>query len=112
MNARDEAKKTADPVDWHPADIVAALRKAGWSLRRLSQHHGYAPTVLRSALARPWPKAERLIAEAIGVDPASIWPSRQKRRRTRTCSSQDSTFPLNPDRKSAASDTNVNVDAA
>lgn len=62
--------------DWHPADIVAALHKKGWSLRKLSVHHGYAPTVLRQAVARRWPKGERLIAQAIGVEPGLIWPSR------------------------------------
>jgi Ner family transcriptional regulator len=62
--------------DWHPADIVAALRKAGWSLRRLSVHHGYRPGQLASATFGPWPKGERLIAAAIGVAPEVIWPSR------------------------------------
>lgn len=66
-------------VDWHRADIVAELRKAGWSLRRLSLHHGYtSATTLTNALERRWPKGERLIAEAIGVDPAIIWPSRYR----------------------------------
>lgn len=69
--------KKAAPEDWHRADIVAALRKAGWSIRRLSKHHGYAnPSTLCNALERPWPKGQRLIAEAIGIDPAEIWPSR------------------------------------
>ena len=68
---------TAPPKkDWHPADVVAGLRKRGWSLRRLSAHHGYMPTVLKNALHKPWPKAERLIAEAIGVPAPVIWPSR------------------------------------
>ncbi len=63
--------------DWHRADIVASLRKAGWSLRRLSTHHGYStPGTLTTALDRPWPKGERLIANAIGVHPWEIWPSR------------------------------------
>jgi len=63
--------------DWHRADIVAALRKSGWSLRQLARHHGYAsPTTLTHALDRPWPKGERLIAEALDRDPAEIWPSR------------------------------------
>ena len=63
--------------DWHRADIVAALRKAGWSIRRLSIHHGYAsPTTLVHALAHSWPKGERLVAAAIGIDPSEIWPSR------------------------------------
>lgn len=64
------------PADWHPADIVAAVRKSGWSLRKLSRHHGYTATALDNALHRRWPKAERLIAEAIGVRPEKIWPSR------------------------------------
>jgi Ner family transcriptional regulator len=66
----------AKAQDWHPADIVAALRKAGWSLRRLSAHHGYAPQSLRRATDKPWPIAEAKIAEAIGVPPQRIWPSR------------------------------------
>jgi len=63
-------------VDWHPADVVAAVRKAGWTLRRLSVHHGYHPASLQSALHRRWPRAQALIAEAIGREPAEIWPSR------------------------------------
>ncbi len=66
--------------NWHQADIVAALRKAGWSLRRLSQHHGYHPGTLSHVIGRDWPKGERVIAEAIGVDPATIWPERYERR--------------------------------
>lgn len=76
MNKANRSKKAA-PTDWHRADIVAALRKAGWSLRRLSAHHGYAsPSTLTHALDRPWPKGERIVASAIGVQPADIWPSR------------------------------------
>jgi len=63
--------------DWHPADIKAALEKSGWTLRRLSFHHGYkSGTTLKNALHKRWPKAQRLIAEALGLDPAVIWPSR------------------------------------
>lgn len=70
--------------DWHPADIVAALRKAGWSVRKLSAHHGYAgPSALSNAIQKPWPKGERLIADAIGVSPEQIWPSRYAERAAR-----------------------------
>ncbi|WP_126456696.1 helix-turn-helix domain-containing protein [Sulfuriflexus mobilis] len=69
--------KKAVTEDWHRADIVAALRKAGWSLRRLSTHHGYkSPTTLVIALDRHWPKGERLIAEALDIKPGEIWPTR------------------------------------
>lgn len=80
MNKRKPSKKAA-PENWHRADIVAALRKAGWSLRRLSRHHGYrSPSTLTHALDRPWPKGERLVANAIGVAPAMIWPQRYANR--------------------------------
>jgi len=63
--------------DWHPADIICALRKAGWSVRKLSLHFGYAsPNTLCNAINRPWPKGERLIADAIGVPAEEIWPER------------------------------------
>lgn len=62
--------------DWHPADIRAALEKRGTNLRTVSRGAGLAQDTLRNALVRPWPKGERLIADAIGVDPESIWPSR------------------------------------
>jgi len=75
MKTLNTAKK-ASLEDWHPADIVACLRKAGWSLRALSAHHGLAKTALRQALSKPWPKAEKRIAEAVGVAPWDIWPRR------------------------------------
>lgn len=62
--------------DWHKADIKAALDKAGWSLRQLSLYHGLHEGCMRVALARPYPKAERIIANVIGEKPESIWPSR------------------------------------
>lgn len=75
MPSVDTPKKPA-LTDWHRADIKAALEKRGWSLRRLSAHHGYAAGSILMALHAPWPKAERIIARAIGVKPQQIWPSR------------------------------------
>lgn len=62
--------------DWHPAYVVAALRERGLTLRRLSLDSGYAAQTLQQVLRRPWPKAERIVAAAIGVSPYVIWPSR------------------------------------
>lgn len=62
--------------DWHPADIIAGLRKRGTSLAALSRQAGLASSTLANALNRRWPKGERLIAEALGVAPEQIWPSR------------------------------------
>lgn len=63
-------------IDWHPADIIAALRKRGTSLAAESRKAGLSSSTLANALTRPWPKGELLIAQAIGVLPQEIWPSR------------------------------------
>jgi len=66
-----------DRTDWHPADVVAALRKRGWSLRRLSVEHGRHPSALSQALhSASLPSYEDLIAAAIGVPASEIWPAR------------------------------------
>jgi Ner family transcriptional regulator len=62
--------------DWHRADIKAALEKAGWTLRQLAVAQGYCPGALRNPLNGPWPKGERIIADALGTTPQTIWPSR------------------------------------
>ena len=69
-------QKNAAPKNWHRADIVAALKKKGWSRRALSMEAGLSPNTLRSALAAPYLKGERIIAAAIGVKPEEIWPER------------------------------------
>lgn len=62
--------------DWHPADIIAALRKNGTTLAAVSRLAGLSSSTLANALSRPWPKGESLIASAINVPPSEIWPSR------------------------------------
>jgi len=83
----DMHTKTCDTdprPDWHPADIVAALRKKGWSLRQLSLALGYHPNALANVLHRPWPRGEQYVAEALGVEVGDIWPSRVAERASRT----------------------------
>lgn len=65
--------------DWHPADIIAALKKRGTSLSALSRQAGLASSTLANTLIRHWPKGERLIAEKLGVAPEQIWPSRYRK---------------------------------
>ncbi|EDN4181009.1 helix-turn-helix domain-containing protein [Enterobacter hormaechei] len=65
--------------DWHSADIIAGLRKRGTSLAAVSRQAGLASSTLANALIRHWPKGERLIAEALGVAPEQIWPSRYRK---------------------------------
>jgi Ner family transcriptional regulator len=57
-------------------DIVAAIKKRGTSLRRLSLEHGYSPDALRNVLTRPWPRAEAIVAAFLETTPQVIWPSR------------------------------------
>lgn len=76
MTARPAPKKTSR-TDWHPAEVVAGLRMKGFSLRQLALLNGYGnPNSLTPALRRPYPLAEALIAEALGMSAKDIWPSR------------------------------------
>ena len=69
--------KKASREDWHPADIKAALDKAGWTLRALAAHHGIkGSSALSHTFHMSRPINEKRIAEAIGVEPKDIWPSR------------------------------------
>ncbi|MBI0027621.1 helix-turn-helix domain-containing protein [Gilliamella sp. B14448G11] len=62
--------------DWHPADIIAALKKKGTTLANLSRQSGLSSSTLSNALARPWTKGEFIIAQALDLEPNEIWPSR------------------------------------
>lgn len=75
MGGHRTAKKPA-LVDWHKADIKAALEKRGWTIRSLARHHGVSHRTLSQALYYPYLKSERRIAEALQLHPAVIWPSR------------------------------------
>lgn len=75
MNNTSKPKKPARQ-DWHRADIKASLEKKGWSLRQLALHHGYCGHYFCEVFLRKHFNAQRLIAEAIGVKPWDIWPSR------------------------------------
>lgn len=62
--------------DWHVEDIKCALRKKRITLKALSIKAGLAPCTLNNALRVSYPKAEKIIAEALGLNPRDIWPSR------------------------------------
>ncbi|EGB63237.1 helix-turn-helix domain-containing protein [Escherichia coli] len=62
--------------DWHPADIIAGLRKRGTSLAKVSRSAGLASATLANALTRSWPRGEKLIADALETSPEIIWSSR------------------------------------
>ncbi|QDX82360.1 Nlp family transcriptional regulator [Denitratisoma sp. DHT3] len=69
--------KKASREDWHPADIKAALHKAGWTLKNLALAYGLKDsTSMSAALVRSLPANEKRIADALGLHPMEIWPSR------------------------------------
>ncbi len=63
-------------TDWHRADIKAALEKKGFNLSSLALSRGLKPGTLSNVFRVNYPKAQGIIAEAIGVSPEVIWPSR------------------------------------
>ena len=81
MNTKSQKKAdpNAQPTarDWHPADVIAALHKAGWSMHKLARHHGLTTSgTLSKAMRSSYPIAEKRIADALGVHPMVLWPSR------------------------------------
>jgi Ner family transcriptional regulator len=90
MNVMNDPRvEHVEHADWHPADVLAGLKKRGHSLAGLSVANGYHPTAAGKALKQQWPAMERLLAEALGLAPQAIWPSRYDREgrpiaRTRT----------------------------
>lgn len=71
-----DADQAPVTLDWHPADVLAALKKRGKTLSGISAAHGYHATAAGKALKQPWPAMEAIIATALGLLPHEIWPSR------------------------------------
>lgn len=67
-------KSTHLQEDMHPADVIAALRKRGTSLRRIAIENGYSH--IQRVLTSPWLAAEQLVAKALDKKPEELWPSR------------------------------------
>lgn len=65
-------------LNWHRADIVAALRKKNTSLAEIGRSHGYASGTIKNALDKHYPAAELIIARALELQPQDIWPERYK----------------------------------
>lgn len=74
--ANDSEKKSSQQ-DWHPADIKAALHKKGITLSGIAEAYGLtSSSTLSSTFTRSYPLNEKRIADAVGVHPKVIWPSR------------------------------------
>lgn len=68
-------------MDWHPAQVKAALEMAGTNLAKLARQHGYGH--INDVLTRQWVAAEMIVAKALQKAPDEIWPSRYERSRDR-----------------------------
>lgn len=66
----------APPADWHPEEIKARLRMRGTTLAALSLAHGLHAATVSAVLRRPAARVQAIIADALGIDPRRIWPSR------------------------------------
>lgn len=76
MTTTRPAKK-ASRTDWQPPQVICELRlRSGLTLAKLAAKHGVSRQVMSRALHRTYPLSEARIAEAIGVHPMTIWPSR------------------------------------
>lgn len=69
------SKKPASQ-DWHRADVIAAFKKRGTTITRVARELGMCDSYLMQATGKPYPKAERILAEYLGMNPQDIWPSR------------------------------------
>lgn len=77
-------RKAPNPAtDWDRYEINAQLRRRGLSLAELGRRNGYAEDSMRLVAVKPWPKVERIIADALGLRVEDIWPSRVAERRRR-----------------------------
>jgi len=64
------------PKGWHPADIRAAVVKAGKTLTGLALENDLDESACRAALIRPLPKAEMAISRLLAVPLHELWPDR------------------------------------
>lgn len=62
--------------NWTKEKIIFELHSRNITLSSLSKQAGLAPNTLRNALRVKYPKAEAIIANAIGVPPQEIWAER------------------------------------
>lgn len=62
----------------HKADIKGALEKRGLTLSALDEVNGLSAGTCSFALREPHAIGEQVIAQALGVSPAELWPNRYR----------------------------------
>jgi Ner family transcriptional regulator len=59
---------------WHRSDVMAAVRKRGSSLAEIARQVGLKRTSIYWAFIHPHPRANRAIADFLGVPLNELWP--------------------------------------
>jgi lambda repressor-like predicted transcriptional regulator len=64
-------------VAWHPQDIIAGIRKGGWTHQRISEHLGISrSTVTLTIQTGSSPQVRAFISQLLGLPEAELWPFR------------------------------------
>lgn len=63
-------------ADMTKDEIIKALARSGISIAQLARTYGIHRNNFYFAMRQPFPKSERRIADALGMNPWDIWPSR------------------------------------
>lgn len=77
-NRKPRIKRMSESTatDWHPARIKYELALRGLSLADIGRRRGLAQFSIYDVLRKKVPLSEQAVAEALGVRPDEIWPSR------------------------------------
>lgn len=72
MNTADIPKDPAQRWEW----IKYQLRVKDTSLAKIARSLGVTGPAVKNAKHSPYPRVERAIAEALGMEPVLLWPDR------------------------------------
>lgn len=65
--------------DWPWAKVKYELEIRGVNLSILARRHGLTPSHFQKVKTRALPRPQRMIADALGLEPKAIWPTRYRR---------------------------------
>lgn len=64
---------------WDAPGIQAEIKRRGETLTGLARAHGLSEAACRTALARPFPAADKVISEFLNVPLHVLWPMRYRK---------------------------------
>ncbi|MGB0747142.1 MAG: helix-turn-helix domain-containing protein [Magnetospiraceae bacterium] len=65
--------------DWRWWRVLGELRERGLDITTLAERHGYSKFALFRVKLDPYHEPQTIIAQALGLTPQEIWPSRYHR---------------------------------